>query len=64
MFVVGGEGGSWCEICANSNESQPPAGADPELGFWGQSDSFYCLFHARSFLKQLVAIRSVIVWCR
>ena len=29
------------------------AGADQELDLGGSSDSFYCLFYVRSFLKQL-----------
>ena len=29
-------------------------GADPELDIEGPSDSFYCLFHARTFLVHMV----------
>ena len=38
-------------------------GADPELDFEGPSDSFYCLFHARTFLVHVVGkflVRSMI----
>ena len=31
-------------------------------GLWGASDSFYCLFHARSFLTQLFVIGIVTIW--
>ena len=40
-------------------ESQ--TGADPELEFWGASDSFYCLIYVRNFLIQLFFIENITV---
>ena len=36
--------------------------ADPELDFWGSSDSFYCLFHVRSSLIKLFAVEHISIW--
>ena len=37
-------------------------GADPELDYEGASDSFYCLFHVKTFLIQLFAIENIAIW--
>ena len=33
-----------------------PAGTDPELSLWRESDLFYCFFYVGNFLPQLLAI--------